>query len=127
MGLLLLCACAHAPPSASPGEPEQPVGERGALYVACVREASAAGAVTRRGRYLLFTCEGDRARALFEALAVAARSHGTDRFEGARHLRAASHDLRDDHCWEEGPAAGCTLLMPVGAFLDAARDSEPDR
>lgn len=135
--LALLLALAAPAPAAAQGPPPH-----ARLYAACFADAAAREtyAVPATGyaasrRYLELTCQGDPARALFEALATrppAKRHEETKAVAGAAEpavTRFTEKPVKDtqgiDWCTRTPPATpdgqaayACTLIYPAGSFLN---------
>lgn len=138
----LLLAAALALAIAAPAAAQSLPPPHARLYAACFADAAAretyavpaAGYAASR-RYLELTCQGDPARALFEALATRppARRHEETRvLPGAAEpavTRFTEKPVKDtqgiDWCTRTPPAAAdgqaayaCTLIYPAGSFLN---------
>lgn len=121
-------ACASTPEPTRPADfsriATQP-SPQATLYANCIGQAVTGG---RYGRawddstdLILFTCEGEPARAFYDALAGRSAQVGSEVTVGERTIRSTNPVQRDlfgvDYCEREGGDHRCILSFNGGAFL----------
>ena|SRR5450432_4040970 len=128
--LVFTTACAHAPPKPVAAVDHRPIATvpapaQGALYAHCLAAASSTDHYghARDGdtSLLLFTCDGDPARAFYDGLAAWSAKIGSEFIEAGRTFRSTSRVLHDlygvDYCDTDGTRYECVITLNVGAFV----------
>ncbi|HEV7228163.1 hypothetical protein [Brevundimonas sp.] len=126
LSALVVTACATAPgpsgpPDFSPISTTASVNAR--LYADCIAQAA------RTGRYghahdevhvVVFTCDGEPARAFFEALGPWAAAQNSEVVVGDRLIRSTTRIERDlfaaDWCERRGEVHACNISLRTGEF-----------
>jgi hypothetical protein len=121
-------ACASMPEPSGPADfspiATQP-SPQAALYANCIGQAVASGRYGRASDdstdLILFTCEGEPARAFYDALAGRSAEVGSEVTVGDRTIRSTNPVQRDlfgvDYCEMEASEHRCVLSFNGGAFL----------
>lgn len=121
-------ACASAPEPTGPADfsriSTQP-SPQAALYANCIGQAVTSGRYGRASDdstdLILFTCEGEPARAFYDALAGRSAEVGSEVTVDDRTIRATNPVQRDlfgvDYCEMEAGEHRCVLSFNAGAFL----------
>jgi len=126
LSALTLAACATAPePSGPPDFAPIPTtsSANARFYADCIAQAA------QTGRYghaydevhvVVFTCEGEPARAFFAALGPWAASQNSEVVVGDRVIRSTTRIERDlfaaDWCERRGDAHACSISLRTGEF-----------
>lgn len=123
---LALTACAGGPTPSDPPD-FSPIAAtpsaQARLYADCIAQAA------QRGRYghaydevhvVIFTCDGEPARAFFDALGSWAAAQNSEVIEGDRTIRSTTRIERDlfaaDYCEARGDVATCSISLRTGEF-----------
>jgi hypothetical protein len=127
--LVVVAACSHhaAPPAAPDYRPvaTSPAPAQAALYAGCLASAAASGHVAHARdpgtSLLVFTCDGEPARAFYDGLASWSARIGSEfHFEGRtyRSTTRVRHDLFGvDYCATDGTRYECVVTLNVGEFV----------
>ncbi|MEP6859809.1 MAG: hypothetical protein ABJE66_04260 [Deltaproteobacteria bacterium] len=125
--LCLTIACGHArppPPVAIDYHPvaTQAAPPEGDLYAHCLAATSHyAHARDADTSLLLFTCEGDPARAFYDGLAAWSAKIGSEFKSAGRTFRSTSRVRRDlfgvDYCATDGTRYECVVTLNAGPFV----------
>lgn len=131
LSALALTACAGGPTPSGPPD-FSPIATTptatAKLYADCIAQAA------QRGRYghaydevhvVIFTCDGEPARAFFDALSFWAASQNSEVIEGDRTIRSTTRIERDlfaaDYCEKRLDAVTCSISLRTGEFAQPAR------
>jgi hypothetical protein len=137
--LVLTAAVACSHPAGTPTAPQyraiatEQAPAQAALYADCLASAAAAHRFARAHdpdtTLLLFTCDGEPARAFYDALASWSARIGSEFHHDGRTYRSTNrvrHDLFGvDYCSTDGTQHECVISVNVGEFLREATGSSP--